>query len=128
MLLREFSDLVVVDPFVGLTHAVADDLVPFAGEVEGHAVGEMAAVGEVHREDGVAVLQGGEVDSHVRLGPRVRLHVGRKFAPRPWRERGWRRGGEQFQQAFDGEPFGDIDELAAAVVALAGIALGVFVE
>ena len=65
-------------------------------------------------EDGVAGLEAGEEDGHVRLSAGVRLDV-RLLAA------------EQFQQALDGEPFGDIDELAAAVIALAGIALGILV-
>ena len=36
-------------------------------------------------------------------------------------------GAEQLLGALDGEGFGDVDELAAAVVALAGIALGILV-
>ena len=65
---------------------------------------EMAAMGEVHRQDRVAVLKGREVDGHVRLGAGVRLDVGPLAA-------------EEFEQALDGDLLGDVDELAAAVVA-----------
>ena len=75
---------------------------------------QMAAMGEIHRQDGVAMIEGGEIDGHVRLGPGMGLDVGAL-------------GAEQLQQPFDGEPLGDIDELAAAVIALARIALGVLV-
>ncbi len=34
---------------------------------------------------------------------------------------------EQFRDALDGEPLGNIDELAAAVIALTGQTLGVFI-
>ena len=77
-------------------------------------VGEMAAVGEVHAEDGVAGLERGHIDGHVGLRAGVRLDVGVI-------------GAEKFFGAIDGEMFGDVHEFAAAVIALAGIAFGVFV-
>ena len=40
------------------------------------AVRQVAAVREVHAEDRVARLEQREVDRHVRLRARVRLHVG----------------------------------------------------
>ena len=49
---------VVVDPLGVLADAVGVDLVEPAGEVEGHAVGQVAAVGEVHAHDPVARLRG----------------------------------------------------------------------
>ena len=57
------------------------DLVEFAGEIRRMAVGEMAAVGEVHGQDLVARLEHGEVDGHVRLRAAVRLDVD-VFAPK----------------------------------------------
>jgi hypothetical protein len=77
-------------------------------------VRQVAAVRQVHRQDGVARLQLGEVHRHVRLRAGVRLHVG---VLRP----------EQRAGAVDRELLGDVDMLAAAVVAPAGIALGVLV-
>ena len=65
-------------------------------------------------EDGVARLQQREVDGHVGLRAGVRLHVGVL-------------GAEELLGAVDGQRLGDVDELAAAVVALAGVALGVLV-
>ncbi len=79
------------------------------------AVGEMAAVGEVHGEDFVAGLQDGEVDGHVRLRAAVGLDVD-VFAA------------EELLGAVDGELLDDIDVFAAAVPAFPGIALGVFVR
>ena len=78
------------------------------------AVRQMPAVREVHAEHGVARLQQREIHRHVRLRARVRLHV-RVL------------GSEQRLRAADGQRLGDVDELAAAVVALARIAFGVFV-
>ena len=69
---------------------------------------------EVHAEHGVARLEQRQVDRHVGLRARVRLHVGVL-------------GAEQRLGARDGGALDDVDELAAAVVALARIALGVLV-
>ena len=76
VLVRQPLELVVVDPLVVLAHAVGDDRVELAGEVERMAVRQVAAVRQVHAEHGVARLQQREVDRHVRLRAGVRLHVG----------------------------------------------------
>ena len=76
VLLRQPGHLVEVDPLGVAADAVADDVVQLAREVQPHAVGQVAAVGQVHGQDGVAGLQAGEVDRHVGLGPGVRLDVG----------------------------------------------------
>jgi hypothetical protein len=115
VLVRELLQLLVVDPLVVFADAVRNDLVQLAREVERMTVGEMAAVREVHAEDGVAGLQQREVHRHVGLSARVRLHVGVLRA-------------EQLPGARDGERLRDVDELAAAVVALARVALGVLVR
>ena len=75
---------------------------------------QVAAVREVHAEHGVARLEQRHVDRHVRLRAGMRLHVDVV-------------GAEQRLGARDGGALGDVDELAAAVVALARIALGVLV-
>ena len=77
-------------------------------------VREVAAVRQVHAQHCVARLQRGHVDGHVGLRAGVRLHV-RVFRA------------EERLGAVDGQLLGDVHELAAAVVALAGIALGVLV-
>ena len=110
----EFFEGVVVDALGLAVDAVRDDLVVGAGDVDGAAVREVSAVCEVHAKDGVARLQEGEEYRHVRLCARVGLDV------RP-------RRAEEFLCTVDGELLCDIDVLAAAVVALAGVALGVFV-
>ena len=76
VLVREPLELVVVDPLVVLPHAVGDDGVELAGEIQRMAVREVAAVRQVHPEHRVARLQQREVDRHVRLRAGVRLHVG----------------------------------------------------
>ncbi len=85
-------------------------------KLSGHAVGQVAAVGEVHAQDPVAGLEDAEVGRHVRLGARVGLDVDVLGAR------------EQGERALLGEALGDVDELAAAVVALARQALGVLVR
>ena len=115
VLVREPLELVVVDPLVVLADAVGDDGVELAGEVQRMPVRQVAAVREVHAEDGVARLQQREVHRHVRLRAGVRLHVGVL-------------GAEQRLRAGDRQRLGDVDELAAAVVALARIPFGVLVR
>ncbi len=97
-----------------LIDAVVDDLVEAPREIGGAAVGEMPAVGEVHAQDRVPRLQDGEVDGHVGLGARVRLDV-RVVGP------------EELLGPLDGERLDDVDELAAVVVSLARVSLGVLV-
>ena len=104
---------VVVDLFVGV-QAVAHDLEPLAAHVQRHAVGQVAAFGQAHAHDGVAGLQQAEEHGLVGLRAGVGLHVGVL-------------GAEQLLDAVDGQLLDDVDVLAAAVVALAGIALGVLV-
>ena len=104
MLVGEPLELVVVDPLVVLAHAVGDDRVELAREVERMAVGQVAAVRQVHAEHGVARLEQRHVDRHVGLRAGVRLHVGVL-------------GAEERLGAGDRRPLDDVDELAAAVVA-----------
>ncbi len=106
---------VVVDAPVGLADAVGMDLEEAAAEVERVPVGQVAAVGQAHAQDAVAVLEHREVGRHVGLGARVGLDVD---------ELGAREDG---QGALLGEALHDVDVLAAAVVALARLALGVLV-
>ena len=69
--LRLRLERVVVDPLVVLADAVAVDLEVAAAEVEGHPMGEVAAVGEAScprtRSPGLTVAQ---VGGHVGLGAR----------------------------------------------------------
>ena len=74
----------------------------------------MAAVGQVEGEHGVARLDGGEVDGRVGLTAGVGLHVDVL-------------GAEEGLEPVAGEVLHRVDEFAAAVVAVAGVALGVFV-
>ena len=75
VLVGQAIELVVVDPLVVLAHAVGHDRVELAGEVQRVAVREVAAVRQVHAEHRVARLEQRQVDGHVGLRARVRLHV-----------------------------------------------------
>ena len=63
----EFFEGVVVDALVFFAHSVMGDGVEAPAEIGFVAVGEVAAVGEVHGEDFVTELQGGEIDCGVGL-------------------------------------------------------------
>jgi hypothetical protein len=78
-------------------------------------VGQVAAVRQRQAHDRVARLQQRVVDGRVGLRAGVRLDVDVL-------------GAEERLGAVDRQLLGDVDELAAAVVAAAGIALGVLVR
>ena len=74
----------------------------------------MSAGGEIEAHERVARLHQRQEHALVGLAAGIRLNVGEAAA-------------EQHAGALDRELFGDVDELAAAVVAPARIAFGVFV-
>ena len=108
------ADGVHVDPHGLGVHAVGGHLVELAAEIEPHAVGQVAAVRELEAEDALARLEEGDHRCRVRLGTAVRLHVRI-------------RGAEEGLDPLAREILRDVDELAPAVVAPAGVALGVLV-
>src|SRR5689334_3112735 len=112
---RDFPDLVVVDPTRVFTNAVMRGPEQRAREIHGRAMREMTAVRQREAEQRVAGLGDRQIRGHVRLGARVRLHVGML-------------GLEERLRAIDGELLHFVDHLAPAVVALAGQAFGVFVR
>ena len=111
---RQAFQFVVVQQPVVAPHAVLHGAEPLAGQVGRRAVGQVAAGGEAHAQDRVARLQQGEEHRLVGLRAGMRLHVGE-------------RAGEQLLRPIDRQLLGHIDIHAAAVVAPARIALGVFV-
>ena len=113
-LVGDALDLVHVDEARLARDLVGRDVVQAPGNVELHAVGQVAAVGKRQAHDRVARLQERVVDGGVGLGAGVRLHVGVV-------------GSEERLRAIDRQLLNDVDVLAAAVVALAGIALRVLV-
>ena len=110
-----FGERVVVDLLGLFAHAVVRHLVKFAGEICRMAVGQMTAVGEIHRQDAVARFDGGEIDRHVRLRAAVRLHVDVLRA-------------EDFLGAIDRQLLDDVDVLATAVPTFPRITFGVLVR
>ena len=114
VLAGQACDLVEVEQRGVPAHAVVDELVEDARAIQLHAMSEMTAVGEIEGEHGIARLDRSEVHGRIGLTARVRLDVG---VLRP----------KDRLEPLAGQVFHPVDELAAAVVAAAGIALGVFV-
>src|SRR5579872_5256215 len=111
-LLRKLFERVVVDGFGFLGDAIGDDLVGFAREIEMMPVREMPAVREVQAKNRVARLQNSRVGLHVGLRSSVRLYVGMLRA-------------KELFRAITREILDHVRKLAATVVALAGISLGI---
>jgi hypothetical protein len=114
VLLGELGDLVHVELLVLRSHRVRDRLEPLARLIDRRAVRQVTARGEIETEEAVARLQQREEHRLVGLRAGMRLHVGEGAV-------------EQLLGALDRDRFGDVDELAATVVALARIAFGIFV-
>ena len=104
----------VVDAAILGGDAVGDEVVVFAAHVHGGAMGQVAALGQVHAHDGIAQVQQRKVNGQVGLCAGVGLHVGVL-------------GTKQLAGAVDGDLLHLIHKLAAAVVAVAGVALGILV-
>ena len=77
-------------------------------------MGQVAAVGQLHTHHGVAGLEQGQLHGHVGLGAGVGLDVGVGAV-------------EELLGPLNGDVLHHVHILAAAIVAVAGIALGVFV-
>src|SRR3546814_18922521 len=72
---RQLLHFVEVDAPVVAAHAVLHRVEPLAAEVRLGAVGQVAAGGQRHNEDGVTGLQQGEQDAMLCLRPGLRLPV-----------------------------------------------------
>ena len=105
---------VVVHALCFAVEFIAHGLVEYAACVDEASVTEVASVVEVQSHECVARLEHCEQYGCVGLCARVWLHVG-IF------------GSEEFLDALDGQCLDDIDHLASAIVATAGISLGIFV-
>ena len=114
VLVRELFDFVVVDAFVFFAHTIRDEFVHAPGKIQRVAMCQVAAMGEIHTQHGVAGLQRGHVDRDVGGGAGMRLYIGVL-------------GSEELFRAVNGELFDFIGDLATSVIALARVALGVFV-
>ncbi|KAG1438343.1 hypothetical protein G6F57_019892 [Rhizopus arrhizus] len=111
VLQRQALDFVVIDQAL-VVHSVLHGVEQLAGSIHLGTVGEVAAVGQAHAEDGVARQQQGEVPGLVGLRAAVRLHVGVVRT-------------EQLLEAVNGQLLGDVHVFAAAVVALARFSLAI---
>ena len=108
-------DLVIVDAAGLRVHTIADAVIILAGQIDPRAVGQMAAAGKIHAHERVARLQKRCVDLQIGLRAGVRLHVGIGSA-------------EKLFGAFDRDRLQHVHIVAAAVIALAGVAFGIFVR
>ena len=106
--------LVVIDEAGLLVEAIGDGLVEDAGGVDGRTVGQVTAVGEVEAHERVSRAEDGHFDRQVGLGAGMGLDIG-IFGPVDGLE------------PVNGQLLDLVDDLAAAVIAVTGIALGVFV-
>ncbi len=114
MLLRQRLDFVHVDAMILAAHIVGNHAIPFAGKIDRRAVSQMAPGCEIEAHEDVARLQQGEIDGLVCLGAGMGLHIGKAAVEEP-------------TGALDRKALGDVDIFAAAVIAPAGIAFGIFV-
>ncbi len=115
MLERQARDGLVVDLAGRRIEPVLHRVEKLAREIDLGAVRQVPAMVEAHAEERLARLEQREIDRGIRLRAGMRLHVGVG-------------GAEELFGTVDGELFHDIDVLAAAVIALARIALGVLVR
>ena len=106
--------LVVVDELGVAADLVKRGPVELAAEAQPVAVGQVAAVREIEAENRVAGLQDRRIGRGVGLRAGVRLHVDVLAA-------------EDLLGAIAGQVLDHVGVLAAAVVAAAGVALGVFI-
>jgi len=106
--------LVIVDPARLPVHAVAEGPEELSGDVHRRSVGKVPPVPEVHAEDDVTGFEHGHEHGEVRVHPGMGLDVGVLRS-------------EEAFGPFDGEAFHHVDEPAAAVVPLSGVAFGVLV-
>ncbi len=106
--------LVVVDPARLPVHAVAEGPEELSGDVHRRPVGQVSPMPEVHAEDDVTGLEHGHEHGEVRVHPGMGLDVGVLCS-------------EEGPGPLDGEAFHHVDEPAAAMVPLSGVAFGVLV-
>ena len=113
-LLSNALHLVIVDDAGVFVHAIGHHFEILAGKIHRAAVGEVPAVIQIHAQNRVAGLAQGHIDGVVGLGARVGLDVG-EFRPK------------QLARPLNGQVFRNVHALAAAVIPLAGVALGILV-
>lgn len=113
MFAGETLKFVVVNVAFG-GNAVADEVVDLCAAGDRGAVGEMAAGGEGHGEDGVARLAPSEINGFIGVGAGMGLDVGMV-------------GMEELLGALNGEGLNLVHVFVAAVVALTRVAFAILV-
>ena len=86
-----------------------------AGDIDGAAVAQVAAVGQIHAQNGVPRLRQREEGRQIGVGTGVGLNIGILAA-------------EQLAGPLAGQLLRNVHRKAAAVIAVAGIALCIFVR
>ena len=115
VMLARFAGQVLIIQIPVFIHAIGHKAVVFAAHVHGAAVREVPAVRKVHAQHGIAHIQKRKVHGQVGLCARVGLHVGVLRA-------------EQAAGALARDIFHFNHPGAAAIIAVAGVALGIFVR
>ena len=114
MLVGQLFEIIVIDGLGLVVEAVGNEIEVFARKIYGASVGQVAAVGQGHTENGVTGLAKGEIHGGVGLRAAVGLYV-------------CVLGSEELASALACYIFGDINAMATAVVALCGVSFGVLV-
>ena len=114
VLARQRLDLIHVDPMGRSIDPVGDRLEPAAGHVDRRTMGQVPACREIEAHERVAGLHQGQEDALIGLAAGIGLDVGEPAI-------------EQLAGALDREAFGDVDELAPAVIAAARVAFRVLI-
>ena len=114
MLFRHIADVVVIDQAGSMVHIIGYHIVILTGNIGRTAMGQVSAVGKAHTHQRITGLQQRQLNSHIGLCTGVGLHIG-KFCTK------------QLLGALDTQAFQFIHEVAAAIVALAGQALSIFI-
>ena len=108
------GDGVHVQKLVLAPHAIGHRLEPFAAHVDGRAMGQMPARRQIQPHESIARIEQRQKHRLVHLAAGIGLDIGKARA-------------EQRLGPFDGQGFDHIGIFAAAVIALARIAFGIFV-
>ena len=114
LLLGKFLQFVVVNRFSLSGHSVGNDLVRLARKIQMMPVSQVPTMRQIQSQNGLAWLKDGRVGLHVGLRSRVRLDI-RVF------------GAKQLLGPVARQILDNVGELAAAVIALPGIPLGILV-
>ena len=114
VLARQRLDLIHVDPMRRPIDAIGDRLEPAPGHVDRRAVGEVSPRREIETHERVAGLHQSHEHALIGLAAGIGLDVGEATV-------------EQLAGALDRQLLRDVDELAAAIIALAWIAFRILV-